>query len=292
MDALPDILESNAVWEATMLAMEKSLDPPLGVIDDSVLGNAEIDTSAGALNVFKLTGRAGEANPIFPLFTVGETRHGRELIEILTQSITDHFFIDRLLDFNNETRMTLGEAQIRDRNRNSSLQSVFARKITEVFSPLIERTFNVLMADDQLGVPSNEADEFSEMVIPDDVLDLIIAGEDVFEIEYFTPAMKIMQAEEAEGILRSWEAAGLMAQLRPDVVDVLDADESLKRFTGISGAPSEIIKADKTVKDMREARDQAAQEQAQLEQAQMATDAMRNAGQSGLLPTQAPKQPA
>jgi len=92
MDALADILESNAIWEAVIIAIEKTLDPPLAVLDDGKLGGGEIDTSAGAINVFNLSGRAGEKNPIFPLFTVGEIKQVVNLLEQLGQSISDHFF--------------------------------------------------------------------------------------------------------------------------------------------------------------------------------------------------------
>ncbi|GAJ24327.1 unnamed protein product, partial [marine sediment metagenome] len=38
MAALSDIIELNAIWEAVTLAIEKNLDPPLGVLSDSDLG--------------------------------------------------------------------------------------------------------------------------------------------------------------------------------------------------------------------------------------------------------------
>ena len=36
----------------------------------------------------------------------------KDRIEELKQSVSDHFMIDHLLDFNNETEMTLGEVNI------------------------------------------------------------------------------------------------------------------------------------------------------------------------------------
>jgi len=124
MDALPDVLEVNTIWESVTIAIEKNLEPPLGVIDDGSLGGGEVDTSAGGITVFNISGRAAEKNPIFPLFTVGEIKQTVQLIETLDGSISDHFFLDRLLDFNNESQMTLGEANIRTKLRNSTLGSV------------------------------------------------------------------------------------------------------------------------------------------------------------------------
>lgn len=72
MVAMADILEINAVREAISIATEKQLDPPMAVYDDGALGAGAIDTSAGAINVFSVTGRLNAGKPIEPLYTVGE----------------------------------------------------------------------------------------------------------------------------------------------------------------------------------------------------------------------------
>jgi len=295
MDALPSTLEANAVWEAVTIAIEKNLNPPLGVLDDGRLGGGEIDTSAGAVNVFNITGRAGEKNPIFPLYTVGEIKQSVNLLEQLSKDIADHFFIDRLLDFNNETRMTLGEANIRNRLRNSTLGSIFTRQIAELFSPLIERTFNILLEAGEFGVINNSiehqmalltSDEMP-IVIPDEVARLMLSGRDVYRIEYFTPALRIMQAEEANGIMQTIEAAGIMTKSGfPEVNDNVDGDIALRRYSDIVGAPSEILKAPKDVEVMRVERDKQLRQAQELEQAKNVAEAARNAGQSGFFPTQ------
>lgn len=292
MDALPDILELNVVREATTIAIEKMLDPPLAVLDDSKLGNGEIDTSAGAINTFNISGRAGERDPIFPLFTVGEIRQAAALIEVLTESVANHFLIDRLLDFNNETRMTLGEAQIRNRLRNATLGSIFSRQISETFSPIVRRTFNVLFAKNQLGVIAGTVDEIIErdingrepVIIPEVIAERMLAGEDVFRIEYFTPALRIMQAEETEGILRTFELEVQQAQIVPEISDNINHDFGIKRFMELSGAPSEMANADTLVKSIR--KDRAAAQAAAQEQEQLLrqSETLRNIGNAGLIP--------
>jgi hypothetical protein len=290
MDALPSILETNAIWESVTIAIEKNLDPPLGVLDDGRLGNAEIDTSAGAINVFNIAGKAGE-NPVFPLYTVGEVRQTTNLLESLEKDISDHFFLDRLLDFNNETTMTLGEVQVRNKMRHQTLGSVFSRQIQEVFSPVIERTVNILFKKGRLGVVEGSVEHTMAVlegrdiaVIPASVVALIKAGKDFYEIEYFTPAMQIMSAEENEGLFRAWQFAQALSQTNPNATIVLDEDYSVRRFTENSGAPSEAIRSKQKVAEILAEMDKQRQEQMQLEQAKQAAEAARNAGQSGLFP--------
>lgn len=299
MDALPATLEANAIWEAVTVAIEKNLDPPLGVLDDGKLGAGSIDTSAGAVNVFNITGRAGEKNPIFPLYTVGEIKQTVSLLESLSQEISDHFFIDRLLDFNNETRMTLGEANLRNKLRNSTLGSIFTRQIAEMFSPNVERTFNILFDQGELGVVEGSVDHAIAVqingevpvVIPREVADLMTKGHNVYDIEYFTPALRIMQAEELDGIIRTFDSAAVIKGAGCTYVeDNLDGDIAIRRIADITGTPSEVKRSKKDVEVIREERDAQIAAQQQMEMMKAATEGMRNAGQSGLLPTQAPKK--
>lgn len=286
MDALPDVLEANTIWEAVTVAIEKTLDPPLGILDDGKLGGSEIDTSAGAINVFNISGRAGEKNPVFPLFTVGETKQSVQLLEQLGKSISDHFFLDRLLDFNNETRMTLGEANLRNKLRNSTLGSIFTRQIMEVICPVIQRTFNILLDAGEFGYPAGQApaDQPDALIIPDEIVQLMAKGENVYDIEFFTPASRIMQAEEADGILRAWEMAGVVAGGVPQALDNLDEDKSIQLYANIVGAPSEIRRSQEAIDVIRKAREAAVAQQQEMEAARQASEAARNVGQSGLVP--------
>ena len=294
MDALPDVLESNAIWEAVTIAIEKLLDPPLGVIDAGVLGGEEIDTSAGAINVFNVDGRAGEKNPIFPLFTVGEIKQVVQLLEALKQSINDHFSLDRLLDFNNKAEMTLGEAQIRDRLRNDTLQSPISRKIVEVFNPFIEQTFNMKLARGDFGVLEGSEEQEQAfflgedpIVIPDAVAKLMLEGKDVYRIQYVTPAQRILESEEATGILRMLEASNLAADNFPESLDTVDMDEGLMRLREVVGAPSQMSRAKAAVATIRVARAEALEQQQEQEQIQAASEAARNVGQLGSTPGKA-----
>lgn len=300
MDALPDIQQINVVREGVDIGLEKTLDPPLVVVHDSILGNGIIDTSAGGLTVINVSGRAGERNPIEPLFTVGDVRPAENRIENLQETIANHFFIDRLLDFNNETRMTLGEAQIRNRLRNATLGTIFSRQIAEVFSPLIERTFNILLAQNELGVVRGSVEEQvirefenkEPMIIPDEIARRMQAGEDVFKIEYFTPALRIMQAEEVEGIFRTLEQAAIMAAVVPDIMDNIDSDEAIRRISNLLGAPSEILRPRAKVEEIRDNRQAQLEAQQEQEQLMASAEVARNVGQSGLVPTQRPQEAA
>jgi len=292
MKALPAILELNAIWESVTVAIEKSLDPPLGVYSDGILGGGEIDTSAGAINVFNPSDQGKDRQPIFQLFTVGEFKQIVALVQSLNEEIGNFFLIDRLLDFNNETRMTATEASIRDRMRNSTLSRFFNRQMAEYFIPQIERTFNILLASDELGViAGSPGDDGTKRIIPDTIAKLMADGKDVFDLTFSTPATRIMQSEEADSMLRQVEYATAWVSLdQKEILDNQNFDESYRIYSGIIGAPTETLNAVLKTKKIRDDRNAIAADLAEQERVKTLTQGMQAVGNSGMVPTTKPQE--
>lgn len=283
MLALPDIIELNAIWESVMIASEKELDPPLAVLDDGRLGGGDIDTSAGAINVLNVSGRINTGQPIFPLFTVKEFKGAIALIEKLTESITQAFFIDRLLDLNNEREMTAFETSVRDRIRGESLSSLFIRQEVELFTPIIERTFNILLGKNLLGVQRGTDAEkelldagLTPTYIPEAVIKIMASGENAYDIQYISPAKRIMQSEEVKGIFTTMDFAAANINIAGDMVDNLDTDKIIKRLSMLTGMPESMINSLETVKKLRKARAIAVKQQQELDQAKIGSEVMGN----------------
>ena len=283
MQALPDILRLNSVEEASILALEQMLDPPKGVYEECILGNGSVDFSPGALNVFKASGRAGNANPVFDISGMGDVRAAQIDKEALREAISNHFMLDKLLDFNNQTQMTAREAMMRDRIRSQSLNGFLSKQIAELYQPLIERVVNILFRKGELGVIEGSIEHREKIlngekpvIIPREVAKLIGSGKDFYKIEYFTPAAKLMQSDQVEGVYAAWEFAGNVAQAKPEVFDLLDPDESLRIVADSMGSPSSIIQAKDTVEGIRQAR---AEAQAQQNQAMEMQEGLQAAEQ-------------
>lgn len=288
MEALQDVLELNAIREAEIVATEKILDPPLGVADDSVMGNGTIDTSAGAINVFNISGRIGNSQPVFPLYTIGDLKPIKERIEELKLSIASHFLIDRLLDLANETEMTLGEVKMRDKMRGMTLKTVFGRQIAELFTPLVRRVFNIKFKRGELGVIKGSkleatllAQGVTDIVyIPDEIAQRMINGKSIYEIEYLSPAARVGQAEQVDGIIRAWQFANEVAAARPDVYDNFDEDISAQIIGPAVGMPRICLRDPETIKKIRDVRTQAIERDRKLKEAQVMADAAAKAGKA------------
>ena len=276
MTALPDAGSLNALKEAVIVASEKQLDPPLAVLDDGRLGGGVIDTSAGALNVFNASGRLTGDKPVFPLFTVGEMQSAEKLEEKFKEAIMQAFSLDRLLDLNNQTQMTAYETSVRNRMRGEALGAMFARQKMEVFTPLIERSFNILFRKGYFGPEAYGED------IPADVQAFIEAGKDVYEVEFISPAQRFMQSEKLQGIYETAEFFSKMSVVpgMEAIADNLDLDETADFVVKYSGAPIAVLRTDADRDAIREGRRQAQEAQAKLAAAQQVSEVARNAGQA------------
>ena len=287
MAALPDIIELNVIWETVTVAAEKLTDPPLAILADGDLGTTTIDTSAGAINVFNIAHRTGVGQPIIPISTVGDIQPLILMIEKLTEAITNHFMIDRLLDLNNDVRMTLGEANIRNELRGQSLGSLFTRKKAELFNNLIERTMNILSEAGRLGVVSGSEEEaaliakgIEPIVIPDDISERMEAGEEVFRIKYISPAERSIRAEEVQGNIAMLEVLNVTVPLQPETIHNVDLDALIRRTSELTGASKEIVTGLDTVKELRAALNEQASQQVQLEQTKDTSEIARNFAQA------------
>lgn len=289
MNALPSILEANALGEAYIMAVEKNLDPPLQVEDDSIVGNGVVDSSPGAITIVSRSGRIGSSNQkaIEPLFLVGELQSTLQRRAELGEIIKNHFFQDRLMDLNNEQRMTLGEANIRNNLRGMTLNTVYSRQMAELLVPLLERVFNALLRLGQLGVLTGSLEEarllaqgIEPLYIPDPVKERIMADKEVYRINFISPATRIMQAEELQGLEQTVTFAANTAGVKPEIMDNLDTDWIIRRVQELTGAPRETVISMETVRKIRDARNKAQAAMQQQEAQRQQSETTRNMAQA------------
>ena len=285
--ALPEVIELQAIWEAITIAYEQFLDPAIGVLDDGRLGGNDIDTSAGGINVFNVDSITANANPIFTIFENAEPSGALLLAQHLTQSISQHFMLDRLLDLNNQTEMTLGEANIRNGLRSDSLRRVYARITAELFVPIINRTFNILFRRGYFGVIPGSEQELEFIILgreytylPDEIISAIVQDKDFYEIEFISPAARMLQTEEADGLIKILELASGLAANGSDAVDQFNIDDMVKRLASILGVSVDVINSTEVVQVTRQNRANTNAQAAQIAQAKEVSEINRNNSQA------------
>lgn len=269
MNALPSIMMLNQVWEDFMLAMEKNLDPPMYQIHDAVSGNGYIDTSAGAINILRLDKAQANVSPTGKLFDIQDIRNAPEIIQMLVETISNHFMLDRLINMNNDVEMTKGEAFLRNAIRQSTLRSIVSRVLSEKFDTTINTSFNICLRRNKFGyMPGDpearamEAQGLEVKYIPQKVIEAMEREEDLYAIEYLTPAARDLMAEEGQGMVEMLDVAAGLAQFDETIRHRVDTDWTLNRLTEIKGADRRMWKKEADVQAAVE-RDRQAQEEQQ-----------------------------
>jgi len=275
MFAMPAIMRLNIVWELLMRAGEKKLDPPLYLLDNGALGGDTLDTSPRGLNVFNISG-LGEKAPVGQLFDVGNLQDIYPIAEQLIKDISQAFYIDRLLDLNNDTKMTLGETQIRDRMRGEGLNSVFKRQETEFFSKFVSTAFNMLLEEGLLGVVRGSESEkkilragLVPLYIPTDVVNAMQRGQKVYNIKYISPASRIMRTEELQGLVQALDITLGAAPAFPELADNYDPDKLVKKLNELSGVDEEVLRDTETITKLRDVRAKMQDQQRQIQMAEL-----------------------
>lgn len=289
MKALPDVMELNAVMEAFIVGVERLVDPPYEVENDAIAGSGIINISAGSVTVVNTKGSSntGRSQAIRPIQTGFNPQVVFDFIGMLKESITQKFYLDRLLDFNNNVQMTATETIERSDIRSLSLRSPIARLTTEFLTPMIERAFNIAFRKGAFGVVSGSKEEelliakgMKPKVIPQKILDAMQRQSDAYRINYLTTAVQEANEKEVQAIAQLIQYSNALAQINPEVFDNFDVDATIKRIQEIKGIQSDVFKDSKEVKQVRQARQeqqqllleqqeaQVQQQQAQAQQAQ------------------------
>jgi hypothetical protein len=281
MEALPSIVSLNDFMKLETIGAEKGVKPSLYLLDDGSFGGGVLDTSPDGLTVLDMSSRVTSASPIGVVAPVGDMSYMEKVMERLVNQIMSHFFVDRLLDLNNNTRMTLGEAQIRNEMRSESLGAIYNRQIKEGLTPIIERTISILFDAGELGVvegsPQHKmmlAQGKDPLIIPPEVVESLMRGEDFYDIEYVSPAARVLRSEELRGIMSTWQFCATYGAIVPELMIGLDHEKSRRMVTELSGASDEINLSkeqfDEEVQNYREAQAAAAQQKLEASQADTA----------------------
>jgi len=149
------------------------------------------------------------------------------------------------------------------------LENVFGDQL----GPTIDRTYDILVARDELPPPPEELQGLE------------------LKVEYISTLAQAQQAVSTGPIERGVAFIGQLAGARPEALDKLDADEAIDLYIEAIGAPPSMILADDKVAALREQRAQQAQAQQSAEMAATMAPALNQGAQAAELLASANENP-
>lgn len=250
MDMLPDIKMVNKMMETTLKGAQKTVDPPLMVQDDGVIGNVRL--TPGGLTVV----RPSNDVPIRPLITDARVDFGFQAIEGIRKQIRSGFFVDQM-NLSQNDRMTTVEVQQRIQESLRFMGPTLGRQHFELLRSVVDRCFGV-MARKGMIPPAPQQ----------------IIGKS-FKVRYSSQVARAQRMSEGQNFTQAINIVAPIMNADPKVLDNLDGDKVLKYVFDIMGVPAKVLRTDNDVQKLRESRakaeEQVAQEQQQMHQAEVAS---------------------
>ena len=247
MTALPDVKMLNEMSKTTIKAAQKQVDPPLLVPDDGFL--LPVRTVPGGLNFY----RSGTRDRIEPLNIGANNPLGLNMEQQRRDSIREVFYVNQLM-LQQGPQMTATEVIQRNEEKMRLLGPVLGRLQSELLKPLIDRTFAILLRNNQFA----QAPEF-------------LSGQDI-EIEYVSPLAKAQKSTELSSITRAIEILGSLANVAP-VFDYINFDALVKHVADLVGVPQKVLKLQSQVNAEREQASTTTEQMAQMQQLQQVAKA-------------------
>ena len=250
MDALGDCKQLQHQQRRKGQAIDYQVTPPLQVPGQHKL----VDYAPGGIT---FVDAVGPNNAIRSLFDVNlNLAHLREDIQDVRQRINSAFYADMFLMLYNrrldDPRMTATEVAERHEEKLLMIGPVLERLHDEMLSPLVDMAFARIVEAGILPPPPQE-----------------LQGREL-NVEFVSVLAQAQRAVATSSVDRFVMSLGQIAQMKPDVLDKLDADMWADKYADMLGVDPELVVSGEQVVMVRQQRaqaQQAAQEAAMAEQA-------------------------
>ncbi len=248
MKSLCDVKMINEMMKEHIRAQQKANNPPLLAPDDGIVGHARL--VPGGITYY----RSGTGDFIKPLESGQNLKSSQDTMDDVRSRIRTNFYIDQL-QLQDGPQMTATEVMQRTEEKIRMLGPLLGRQHSELLRPMIDRVFDIMLKNKGLLDPYPQ----------------VLAGRKI-DVKYRSMLAKAQLQSEAQNLTRVVQAAAPFIQMDQNAADMVDADAVVKYVAEMYGLPQELLRTQKQVQDIRQAKQQAAQQAQQASQEQMGVD--------------------
>jgi len=245
--ALPEIKALNDIKKAIVKAIQKRVDPPLLLPNDTIVNKPSF--TAGAIMYYKKSeamspdfihefGGSADINPAYQAMMENQ------------QAILRAFYVELFKLGKEHISMTATESTQRQTEQLRLMAPMLSRFESEFLTPLIEATIPILYKWAIVPLPAKAA-----------------GGIDV-DIEFISPIAQAQRVHEIQNIVQFWTSLKDISQIDQSVLDNVNLDNLLRSFGNLYKVEGSILKTDNEVAALRQQRQQMQQAQQQQEREQ------------------------
>lgn len=256
MEALGDIKQLQQEQLRKSQAIDYKTRPPLQV--PTTLKNQMVDILPGGLTFYDPVSPQGGIRSLFEVNL--DLSHLLEDVRDVRERIKSSFYADLFLMLTSSDlgRMTATEVAERHEEKLLMLGPVLERLHSEILDPLITITFERML---EAGVVPPPPEELQGMEL---------------NVEFVSILAQAQRAVATNGVDRFVGNLGMIAQMKPDVLDKFDVDKWVDAYSDMLGVdPDLIVPSDQValIRQQRAQAQQAMQQAAMMQQgAQVAKD--------------------
>jgi hypothetical protein len=218
----------------------------------------------GGISYYNSVG-GGQSPAVKNLFEVNlDLQYLLESNNELKQSIRETFFADLFLMISNQEdpRMTATEVAARQEEKMLMLGPVLERLSNELLFPMVNQTFDAMLEGGALPPPPQE-----------------LQGQEL-GVELVSVLAQAQRAIGVNSIDRFTNSLGIVAQMKPEVLDKFDPDAYADVYSDALGVDPSIIIASDKVAVIRQERAQAQAAQQKAAALEQASSGIKNLGQT------------
>jgi hypothetical protein len=256
MESLGDIKQLQHEQLRKAQGIDYQTKPPLQV--PSYMKNRDVDSLPGGVTF--IDGAQGKIETAFNVNL--NLDHLLRDIQDVRGRINSSFYADLFLMLANatDTRMTATEVAERHEEKLLMLGPVLERLHNELLDPLIDITFDRMV---EAGLVPPAPEELQGMEL---------------NVEFVSMLAQAQRAIGTNSVDRYVNSMGMVAQMKPDVLDKFDSDAWADGYADMLGVDPSLIVAGPQVAKIRQARAQAQQAAAQQEAQNQAAENMSKLG--------------
>jgi hypothetical protein len=255
---LPDVRTLNKAKELGLQAIARSISPPIIAEQRAVLSS--LDLRPNAVSVVK------DINGFREFVSNARFDVTQFAVEDLKNSIRSIFFLDKLFlpDRRETGEMTAFEVATRTQQLQQVIGPTLGRLHTELLDPIVKRGFNIMLRTGAFGPLPPALQELGGSI----------------DVEYVNTLARAQKIEDVTAISQWIQELGLLAQIKPEVVDNIDEDEIARIIAKRRGVPEAAVLDQGSVNQIREQRQQQQQQALALEAGVKAADMAAKASQA------------
>lgn len=244
MDVLGNVLQMQSMERSKLKALQKLVDPPMA----RPSGTKGLSLLPGAENIYDVS---GGNQPIYPILNIRPDTAGvMAALEDLKQEIQRGLYNDlfKLLMNSDRRQITAREVAAREEEKLILLGPVLERLHDELFMPMIDRTWELMLEQNMLPEAPQE-----------------VQGQEI-KVEFISLLAQAQKMVATTAVDQFMGFVAVHSQVLPDLLDAVDPDKLADGYAGYLGIETDMLRAQEDRDKIRETRAQQIQQAQQAEQ--------------------------